>query len=88
MAPSTAIGGLAATIGLWALTVSGCGPGSSGPAVSVTDSAGVPLYSLSALPPWDDPSFRWQVTLERSIRRGLILLTRIHSSTSPKGTLV
>jgi len=67
MAPLTAVSrGVAVRI-LCVLAVGGCAQRPTGPSVSVSDSAGVPLYALSDLPPWDDPGFQWEVVLERSI---------------------
>lgn len=45
----------------------GCNPAGEAPVVTVGDSAGVPVYSLSHLPAWDHPEYQWDLTLERSI---------------------
>lgn len=52
---------------LWAV-FAGCEQRDPGPVVEITDSAGVSVYSLGSLPPWDAPEHRWRLTLERSIR--------------------
>ena len=49
--------------------VVGCAAATSGdvfPPVTVSDSAGVPVYTLTELPAWDDPRFLWTVDVERS----------------------
>jgi hypothetical protein len=38
--------------------------------VTVSDSAGTPVYTVGALPRWDDPGYRWTVELERSVYTG------------------
>jgi hypothetical protein len=48
-------------------TLAACEQGEPGPIVEVTDSAGVPVYSLNVLPPWDAPEHRWRLSVERSI---------------------
>lgn len=53
-----------------ALVVSGCGERANGPSVIVSDSAGIPLYTLSDVPPWTDPTFQWELVPERSIPTG------------------
>ena len=53
-----------------AMVLLGCGPSAQVPTVTVGDSAGVPVYSLSHLPAWDDPEYQWDLTLERSIPTG------------------
>jgi hypothetical protein len=59
--------GRLAAIGEFALVGSGCGGDTHNPTVAVSDSAGVPLYTLSELPPWNEPTFQWEIALERSI---------------------
>lgn len=49
------------------LVILGCAQGAGEPSVSVSDSAGIPLYSLDRVPSWDDPEFRWSLLLDRSI---------------------
>lgn len=62
------LGGLALSFG--ALSALACAERGDGPLVVVSDSAGVPVYSLSELPAWDDPAFQWELLLERSIPTG------------------
>jgi len=42
------------------------GPAAS-PSVEVVDSAGIPVFTLSRLPSWDDGKFTWGLELERAV---------------------
>jgi hypothetical protein len=55
------------TIALLSAALAACEQSDPGPVVEVTDSAGVPVYSLSVLPPWDAPEHHWKLTVERTI---------------------
>lgn len=54
-------------VAMVAAALAACGGGHAQPTVEVTDSAGIPVYSLRTLPPWDAPEHRWRLTIERSI---------------------
>ena len=49
------------------VTLLGCSPSAEPPTVTVGDSAGIPVYALSRLPSWDDPTYLWDVSVERTI---------------------
>ncbi len=63
--------------------------------VSTSDSAGIPVYSLASIPPWDAPAFAWTLELERAVAtdrpgsgRAPLLYRPEGYARMPDGTLV